>query len=71
METEHLIENSRDKLTKKNADLICANSIASSETGFAVDTNQVTFITQHDVKPLPLCSKEQTADLILDEICTF
>ena len=71
METENLIENSREKLMKKNADLICANSISSSSTGFAVDTNQVTLISQHDVKPLPLCSKEETADLILDEICTF
>ena len=71
METEDLIENSREKLMKKNADLICANSISSSSTGFAVDTNQVTLISQHDVKTLPLCSKEETADLILDEICTF
>ncbi len=71
METEHLIENSREKLTKKNADLICANSIASSETGFAVDTNQVTLITQHEVKQLPLCTKDETADLILDQLLTF
>ena len=71
METENLIENSREKLTKKHADLICANSIASSQTGFAVDTNQVTLISQQEVKELPLCSKEQTADLILDQLFTF
>ena len=71
METEHLIENSREKLMKKNADLICANSIASAQTGFAVDTNKVTLITRQGVTELPLCSKEQTADLILDKICTF
>ena len=71
METEHLIENSRAKLDKKNADLICANSIASAQTGFAVDTNKVTLITRQGVLELPLCSKEQTADLILDKICTF
>ena len=68
METENLIENSRRKLTKKHADLICANSIASEQTGFAVDTNKVTLITQENVKELPLCTKEQTADLILDSI---
>ena len=68
METENLIENSRQKLTKKHADLICANSIASEQTGFAVDTNKVTLITQENVKELPLCTKEQTADLILDSI---
>lgn len=68
METENLIENSRAKLTKKNADLICANTIAKGVTGFAVDTNQVTLISQSIVKELPLCSKEETADLILNEI---
>ena len=68
METENLIDNSRAKLTKKKADLICANSIADSRTGFGVDTNRVTLITQDEVNELPLCSKEETADLILDSI---
>ena len=68
METENLIENSRRKLTKKHADLICANSIASEQTGFAVDTNKVTLITQENVTELPLCTKEETADLILDSV---
>ena len=68
METENLIENSRRKLTKKHADLICANSIASEQTGFAVDTNKVTLITQENITELPLCTKEETADLILDSI---
>ena len=68
METENLIENSREKLIKKNADLICANSIVGDKTGFAVDTNKVTLITKDEVKELPLCSKEETADRILDYI---
>ena len=68
METENLIENSRQKLVKKNADMICANSISNNETGFAVDTNRVTIITQDEVTELPLCSKEQTADMILQQI---
>lgn len=68
METENLIENSRQKLTKKNSDLICANSISGNETGFAVDTNRVTLISQSEVKELPLCTKEETADLILNAI---
>ncbi len=71
METENLIENSRTKLDKKHADMICANSIAEGNTGFAVDTNQVTLITQHEAKELPLCSKEETADKILDFIATL
>lgn len=68
METENLIENSRAKLTKKNADFICANSISSGETGFAVDTNRVTIISGTQTKELPLCSKEETADMILSHI---
>ena len=68
METENLIENSRAKLMKKNADIICANSIADKKTGFAVDTNQVTLISRQEVRELPLCSKDETADLILSSI---
>jgi phosphopantothenoylcysteine decarboxylase/phosphopantothenate--cysteine ligase len=68
METENLIDNSRKKLMKKHADLICANSISEAETGFAVDTNKVTLISTKEVKQLPLCSKEETADLILSAI---
>ena len=68
METENLIENSRKKLLQKHIDLICANSIADRNTGFAVDTNQVTLITPEETVELPLCSKEETADRILNYI---
>ena len=68
METENLLENSRAKLVKKNADLICANSIVEAQTGFGVDTNRVTLIAANEVKELPLCSKEETADAILSYI---
>jgi len=71
METENLIENSRRKLEKKNADMICANSISHTgqgATGFAVDTNKVTIITRDATLELPLCSKEETADMILTEL---
>ena len=71
METENLIENSRAKLDKKHADIICANSIAEGNTGFAVDTNKVTLITSDAVTELPLCSKEETADKILSHILTL
>ena len=71
METEDLIENSRTKLLKKHADMICANSIADGNTGFAVDTNKVTIITNDAVTELPLCSKEETADKILSHILTL
>lgn len=68
METENLIENSRNKLLKKNADMICANSIASNKTGFETDTNEFTLITKD--KDIHLCfdTKENLAGLIIDEI---
>lgn len=68
METDNVIENSRDKLYRKNADMICANSIGGGDTGFGVDTNRVTLITHDEVRELPLCSKDETADLILTHI---
>ena len=68
METENLIENSQAKLQKKNVDMICANSISTEKTGFGVDTNKVTLIFKNHVEELPLCSKEETADMILDQI---
>ena len=68
METENLLENSQAKLMKKHADLICANSISGRDTGFGVDTNKVTLLSQTEVKELPLCSKEETADMILSHI---
>ena len=71
METENLIENSRAKLAKKNVNLICANSISDGNTGFAVDSNKVTLISNDEIKELPLCSKEDTADKILDYIATI
>ena len=71
METENLIDNSREKLAKKHTDLICANSIAEAQTGFAVDTNKVTLVTQAGLVELPLCSKEETANLILDHITSL
>ncbi len=68
METENLIENSKAKLKKKNADLICANSIKTEGAGFAVDTNVITLISNSGVKELPLMSKGQAAACIFDEI---
>lgn len=68
METENLLDNSREKLLKKNVDMICANSIVTEGMGFGTDTNQVWVITGEGVRQLPLCSKEQTANAILDAI---
>ena len=65
METENLIENSRAKLTKKSADMICANNLKVEGAGFGVDTNVITLITKENVTELPLQSKASVADQIL------
>ena len=71
METENLIENSRKKLEKKNADMICANSLTTEGAGYQVDTNIVTMITKDDMTELPLMSKDEVADRILDKALTI
>ena len=68
METQNLLENASAKLEKKNVDMICANSLRTKGAGFAGDTNVVTIITKDGMKELPLMSKLDAADAILDEI---
>lgn len=68
METENLIDNSKNKLLKKNADMICANSINNKNTGFGYDTNLVTLVTKDDCIELPFGTKEEIAIEILKYI---
>ena len=68
METEHMLENSRAKLVKKNLDMIAANNLKIKGAGFGTDTNIITLITPDGVTELPLMSKEAAADAILDQI---
>ena len=68
METENLIENSRKKLTKKNLDMVAANNVKVEGAGFGVETNVLTLITAEGEKELPLMSKDDAADALLDEI---
>ena len=68
METENMLENSRKKLEKKNADMIVANNVKVEGAGFGVDTNVVTLITKEGYKELPQMSKEDVASAILDSI---
>lgn len=68
METEHMLENSKNKLKKKNLDMICANNLKVEGAGFGTDTNVVTLITENESRQLPIMSKEQVANEILTEI---
>ena len=66
METQNMVENSREKLVKKNVDMICANNLKQSGAGFGVDTNVITIITRSETTELPLQTKEGAANAILD-----
>ena len=68
METEHMLENSRAKLEKKKLDMIVANNLKVDGAGFGTDTNVVTILTSDGEMTLPMLSKEEVADKILDEI---
>lgn len=68
METENLVENSKAKLLKKNLDMVVANNLKVEGAGFGGNTNVVTFITKNDVVELPLMSKAEVANRILDKI---
>ena len=68
METENMIGNSRAKLQKKNLDMVAANNVKVEGAGFQGDTNVMTLITQDQEIALPLMSKEEVANKILDTI---
>ncbi len=68
-ESEDVVTNARKKLNKKNLDLIVANDITSADSGFGTDTNKVTLIDKKgDAENLPLLSKREVAEKILDRV---
>ena len=67
METEALETHAIDKLNRKNLDLICANNVKVEGAGFGVDTNVITVITKEGAKHLPLMTKFEAANAILDK----
>ena len=69
METEDLEAHAKDKLERKNLDLICANNVKVEGAGFGVDTNVITVITKESANHLPLMSKFAAAGEILT-ICS-
>ncbi len=68
METKDLLENSRKKLEKKNLDIIAANSLTVEGAGFGGTTNVLTLLTKEKEQQLPLMSKAEAADKLLDAI---
>ena len=68
METENMEENSKNKLAKKNADMIVANNVKVDGAGFGTDTNVVTIFTKDKEIRLDKLSKLEVAEKIFDEI---
>jgi len=69
METKNLLANAREKLKKKNMDLIVANSLREEGAGFQTDTNKITIIDREgDVQSLPVMTKIEAAEKILEKV---
>ncbi|MCR5546646.1 MAG: bifunctional phosphopantothenoylcysteine decarboxylase/phosphopantothenate--cysteine ligase CoaBC [Lachnospiraceae bacterium] len=71
METKDLEQNSREKLEKKNLDMIVANNLKEQGAGFGTDTNVVTLITREKEEHLPLLSKDDVAYELLSRIQNY
>ncbi len=68
-ETEDIFDNARQKMDRKNLDLIVINNLKEPGAGFAVPTNRVSIIDRSgEVENLPLMDKEELAHYILDRI---
>jgi phosphopantothenoylcysteine decarboxylase/phosphopantothenate--cysteine ligase len=68
-ETQNLLKNAKEKLAKKNLDLIVANDVSLPGAGFQVDTNIAKIIDRSGkIEELPLMSKEDLADQILNRV---
>ena len=70
LETHEPEENARKKLAEKGLDFIVLNDATEEGAGFEVSTNKVTIIHKNSTSPerLPLLSKEEVADAILDRL---
>ncbi len=71
METENMLENSKRKLEQKNLDLVVANNLKVAGAGFGTDTNIVTLINKKGHKELPIMSKFDLANEIIDQAVSF
>ena len=66
------MEHAREKLIRKGLDLIVANDVSARDSGFAVDTNRVMLIdSSGEPKSLPLLSKQEVAEIIIDHLVHF
>jgi len=67
-ETRDVIHYARDKLTRKNLDLVIANDVSVPGIGFNSNENQVTLVTADKATTLPQTSKRLLAKQLIDQI---
>lgn len=68
-ESQDLVENAREKLKRKNLDIIVANDITDPDSGFGADTNLVTILdSTGEARELPLMSKAEVAALLMERV---
>jgi phosphopantothenoylcysteine decarboxylase/phosphopantothenate--cysteine ligase len=71
-ESRDLLENAAAKLKAKELDLLVANDISARDADFGVDDNRVTLLAPGaDPEPLPLQSKAEVAETIIDRLSTL
>lgn len=68
LETSNELANAKGKLEAKNADMIVLNSLNDEGAGFGHDTNKITLISRNSEKSLPLLSKKDAAEAIVENI---
>ena len=71
-ETQEVLANAKAKLKSKHLDLIVANDVSASDSGFSVDTNRVTLLRADGrAVPLPLLTKDEVADRVIAEVISL
>jgi phosphopantothenoylcysteine decarboxylase / phosphopantothenate---cysteine ligase len=71
-ETQSLLENAREKLERKNLDMLVANDVTIAGAGFNTETNIVKLLLSDGaIEELPLLTKKEVAEIILDKIDEF
>ncbi len=69
LETENEIENAKQKIQKKNLDLIILNSLQDEGAGFGKSTNKITFIdSKFNIESIQLKPKELVAIDIINKV---
>ena len=72
LETDNELENAKEKLLRKNLDIIVLNSLKEKGAGFGHDTNKITIIDRNNnIDKFELKSKDEAAKDILNKIVSM